>query len=79
MCQASETDEEEGGAMHGSVASDVPEVMTTTELFARRQEKLAEIKEAIASHASQLMEDPEGNVKKGEKQQLIYCLLVLVG
>lgn len=64
VCQANETSEEEEGAAHGCATSDVPEVLTTAQFLAQRQEKLEKIKDAIASHTSQLMEDPEGNVKK---------------
>lgn len=38
--------------------------MTAVELFVQREEKLAKKKESIAAIVSQLMENPEGNVRK---------------
>ena len=72
---ASEDTEEMEDNAHGKAAADAPAAMTAAQLFARRQEKLAENKAAIALYSSQLMEDPEGNVNS--YNGMCACVLVV--
>lgn len=53
------SDEEEVG---NDGIADVPKTLTAVDLFVQRQEKLMKKKESIALVASQLVENPEGNV-----------------
>ena len=56
----------------------VPQILTTADLFSRRQEKLDEKKESIAFIASQLMENPEANVRKKFAQRNIAKRIEMV-
>ena len=45
---------------------DPPKVLTAAELLMQREEKTATKKESISVAVSQLMEDPEGNVRMSD-------------